>query len=223
MPSREWEEADRAKFEVTALQWIDVTDKSGNYGVSLLNDCKHGFSFEGNAIRMSLVRGQRRGYWQRGGMRNIVMLDEWSDQSDKPIVGEHLVKYAVYGHKGDWRTVDTVRRGYEFNYPLLTVIEPIHEGEIPPSHSFIEVSPDNVILTVMKKAEDSEETILRLYETNNKDTEAKIYFDKAPSAIYETDLMEWGKYIKEKKLPVTGNYVTIPLAHSEIKTLKAYY
>lgn len=217
MPPRRWEKSDRAKFEVPALQWVDVTDKTGEYGVSLFNDSKHGFSFEANTLRMSLVRGQRRGYpFHVYTLR--LLPDSWSDQSDNPIVGEHLVRYAIYPHKGDWKSASTVRKAYEFNYPLLTVVEPHHEGELPPSYSFIRVSPENIVLTVVKKAEDSEETVIRLYEVHDEDAKAEIYFDKAPSEVYETDLMEWSKYIKEK-VPVSGNYVRVPVSHSEIKTL----
>jgi alpha-mannosidase len=222
MPQRKWEEADKAKFEVAALNWVNITDKSETYGVSLLNDSKQGFSFENNVLRMSLVRGQRRGYVMKF-QRVAMTFDEWSDQSDKPIVGLHKVRYAIFGHKGDWRTAATPRRGYEFNYPLIAIFESAHSGELPPSHSFIEVSPENVILTVVKKAEDTDEVVLRLYDSYNVETEATIYFDMAPTAVRDTDLMEWGKYVKEKVIPIKGNSITVPMAHSEIKTLKVRF
>jgi alpha-mannosidase len=218
-PERGWEEADKSKFEVAALKWMDVTSSSGEYGVSLFNDCKHGFSFEKNTIRMSLVRGQRRGFIRKMG-KQIVMLDEWSDQSDMPIVGEHFIKYSIYGHQGNWKTSNVARKAYEFNYPLIAKIEPAHKGDLAHHHSFIEIKPDNVVLTTIKKAEDSEATILRVYETSNKDTEATIIFDATPKTVTETDLMEWGKYIKKKNIPANAKHVRFQIKANEIKTLK---
>ena len=94
-PSRGWEIADRTKFEVAAQRWADVTDRSGSYGVTLLNDSKYGFSFQQNVLRMSLLRGPRRGYPSTP--------DSWSDQSDEPLVGIHHVKYALVPHRGAWQ------------------------------------------------------------------------------------------------------------------------
>ena len=223
LPPRGWENADRAKFEVPALKWVDVTDRSGEYGVALLNDCKHGFSFEENTIRMSLVRGQRRGYIRSFTGGGIVMLDQWSDQSDKPVVGEHVIRYAIYGHQGGWREGAVARRGYEFNYPLLTVVEPIHGGELPQVHSFVEVSPKNIILTALKVAEDSEDLVLRLYEADNTETEAEVVLDEEPLKVSETDLIEWDKYTEGRTLEVEGRTIKVPMGRSEIKTLKVTF
>ena len=213
-PRRGWEIADTAKWEVSAQNWVDVSTMSGDYGISLLNDSKYGFSFENNTLRMSLVRGPRRGY--------RFTPEGWTDQSDMPRVGIHHVKYAIYPHEGDWRNAGTVRRGYEFNYPLQVVLEELHEGELPPQHSFIEVSPENVILTALKEAEDSSDLIIRIYEACGIDTEAKIRFDSAPNRIWQTDLVEWDKYLPKIEYEVRGNNVSVPMAAWEIKTLKAH-
>ena len=121
-PARGWEIADRTKFEVAAQRWADVTDRSGSYGVSLLNDSKYGFSFQQNVLRMSLVRGPRRGY--------PATPDSWSDQSDEPLVGIHQVKYALVPHRGGWQEAGATRRGIAFNAPFLVKFEPSHAGEL---------------------------------------------------------------------------------------------
>lgn len=45
-------EFDRARFEVPAHYWADISE--GDYGVSLLNDCKYGYDVRGNTLRLSL-------------------------------------------------------------------------------------------------------------------------------------------------------------------------
>jgi len=214
-PPRRWEIADTAKWEVSAQRWVDVSSPSGDYGVSLLNDSKYGFSFEKNTLRMSLLRGPRRGY--------RFTPESWADQSEEPRVGIHHVRYATYPHRGDWRAAETVRKGFEFNYPLQAVFEAPHSGDLPPLHSFIEVSPGNVILTAAKEAEDSEDMIIRLYEAHGLDTEARIEFDEAPSGVFQTDLMEWDKYLPYVEYEIKDNSISVPMKAWEIKTLKVQY
>src|ERR1700682_3662716 len=45
----------RAMFEVCAQRWADLGEY--NYGVALLNDCKHGYDIQGSVMRLSLLRG----------------------------------------------------------------------------------------------------------------------------------------------------------------------
>jgi alpha-mannosidase len=176
-PQRGWENADKARWEVPSLKWVDVSSAASGYGVSLLNDSKYGFSFENNTLRMSLVRGARR--------PSAYNVESWTDQSDKPWVGLHQINYAVYPHKGDWRTADTVRKGYEYNYPLQVILDGSHDGKLPPQHSFIEVLPKNVILTAIKEAEDSEDFVIRMYESCGLNTTAEIKFDVEPSKVLQ--------------------------------------
>ena len=214
-PRRKWERADMAKWEDSALRFVDVSDPSQNYGVSLLNDNKYGFSFEDNILRMSLVRGPRRGYRSTP--------ESWADQSDKPRIGTHHIKYAIYPHKGDWRDSKTVRKGYEFNYPFQVIVEGIHAGDLPPEYSFLEVSPENVILTALKEAEDSKDLIIRLYESSGSSIETEIRFGERPQRVFQTDLMEWDKYQPKVEYSLLGNSVHVPISPWEVKTLRVQY
>lgn len=214
-PPRTWEKADIAKWEVSALQWADVSSPSENYGVSLLNDCKYGFSFESNTLRMSLLRGPRRGY--------RFTPESWADQSDSPRVGEHRIKYAVYSHKGDWRNGMTFKMGYEFSYPMQVIVVTPHKGELPLERSFVEVFPENVVLTVVKEAEDSEDVVIRMYEAAGLSVKAEVRFDKKPAKVWQTDLVEWDKYLPKDEYKVMGNRVHVPMSPWEIKTLKVHF
>ncbi|MCP4642928.1 MAG: alpha-mannosidase, partial [bacterium] len=45
---------DRGRYEVPAHKWADLSE--GDYGVSLLNDCKYGYDIKDNVMRLSLLR-----------------------------------------------------------------------------------------------------------------------------------------------------------------------
>ena len=211
-PPRAWEIADRTKFEVAGQRWSDVSNQAGDYGVTLLNDSKYGFSYQDNTLRMSLIRGPRRGYPN--------MPDTWSDQSDEPIVGIHHIKYALIPHEGSWQDVDATRRGAEFNEPLLPKAEPSHAGQLAASYSVLNVTPSSVIVESVKKAEDSNEYIVRLYEAADKPSTAVLSFARTPRAARETDMLEWDKFVPSTAFAIKGTEVIVPIKPFEVKTIR---
>ncbi|RLE04046.1 MAG: hypothetical protein DRJ11_02255 [Candidatus Aminicenantes bacterium] len=193
-----WE---KARFEVSAIRWADLSD--GDYGVSLLNNCKYGHDIEKNVMRLTLLRSPT-----------------WPDPlADR---GKHEFAYALYPHQGDWRQADTVLRAYEFNVPLRAIWLEKSSGmkntqpTLPPKMSFFKVTPTNIILAAIKKAEDRPTLILRLYEAEGLSTEATLEFFQPPRQVYETDLME----NRLKKLSCRGQKLNLAFGKNEIKTVE---
>ena len=214
-PPRAWEIADRTKFEVAGQRWSDVSNQAGDYGVTLLNDSKYGFSYQDNTLRMSLIRGPRRGYPN--------MPDTWSDQSDEPIVGIHHITYALVPHPGTWQDADATRRAAEFNEPLLPKAEPSHAGQLAASYSVLDVAPSSVIVESIKKAEDSNEYIVRLYEAADKPSTAVLNFAHAPRTARETDMLEWDKFVPSTAFAIKGTQVIVPVKPFEVKTIRVEF
>jgi alpha-mannosidase len=214
-PPRAWEIADRTKTEVPGQRWADVSDQTGDHGLTLLNDSKYGFSYEDNTLRMSLIRGPRRGYPN--------MPDTFSDQSDDPIVGLHHIKYALVPHSGSWQDADATRRGAEFNEPLLPRSEVSHAGQLGTAYSVLNVSPSSVTVESVKKAEDSGEYIVRLYETADKPSTAVLNFTRTPRMARETDMMEWDKFVPTQSFAIKGTKIIVPVKPFEIKTIRVAF
>lgn len=211
-PPRAWEIADRTKFEVAGQRWADVSDQAGAYGLTLLNDCKYGFSYEHNTLRLSLIRGPRRGYPN--------MPDTWSDQSDEPIVGLHHIQYALAPHRGSWQDADATRLGAEFNTPLLLRGEAVHSGPLAATYNALNVSPSNVVVESVKKAEDSDQYIVRLYETADKPATATLTFNRPPRLARTTDLMEWDRFVPPTSVTIEGTSIKVPVKPFEIETIR---
>jgi alpha-mannosidase len=186
--------AEKAKFEVPALHWADISDAT--HGVSLLNDCKYGYDAKGNVLRLSLLRSP-----------------EWPDpHADE---GLHEFTYSLYPHGGSWRDALTVRRGFELNYPLLVRQIERHEGELKDQNSFLGVQGDNVVLTATKKAEDGNRLILRFYEWAGKESDVKLQLPAGALEVSETDLMER----PVGTLSLEDGSVTVHTKPYEIKTI----
>ena len=188
-----------AKFEVPALRWADLGD--GNHGFSLINESKYGYDAKGNVLRLSLLRSPT-----------------WPDpEADR---GHHQFSYSLYPHAGDWKQALSVRRGYEFNYKLRASQVEAHEGNLPSQHSFVGIAGDNVVLTALKKAEDSDALLLRLYEWAGKTADVQISLPQGASAASLTDLMEKAE---SAKLSVANNQVTIPVHPYEIVSVRVEF
>ena len=151
-------------YEVPAQQWADLTSPSGDYGVSILNDCKYGWDHPDRAtLRLSLIH-------------TPAVAENWSwvgDQESQDL-GKHTFTFAVVGHPGDWREGDVPAEAARLNQPLLTFLTPRHRGEAGREFSFLSVDPgapngrnsSAVVVKALKRAEDSDEIVVRLQELN---------------------------------------------------------
>jgi len=160
---------EKARFEVPAQRWADLSDSI--YGVSLINDCKHGYDIKGNIMRLSLLRAP-------------TSPDPMADK------GYHDFKYALYPHRGDFYHGQVVHRALEFNEPLRVIRTSPHRGQLPHVQSFLRVEPENVVLNVLKKSEDDSDWIVRIYETAGQSSNVTVHFDREISKVEEVNLIE---------------------------------
>jgi alpha-mannosidase len=193
-------EEDKAKFEVPAQQWADLSDTK--YGVSLLNDCKYGYDAKGNTLRLTLLRSPH--YPNQ--------IDPSHSDESLTDQGEHMFCYALYPHNGDWMKGRTVQHARELNNPVLVFPNVLVE-EIP---SLMESSRPNIIVDSVKKAEESDDIIIRMHEAHGISTDTSLHFGIDSANIMECNLLE----IDEKPHKVTKSKLPIKFKPFEIRTLK---
>ncbi|HAU36383.1 MAG TPA: hypothetical protein DCX07_01530 [Phycisphaerales bacterium] len=162
-----------ARQEVPALRWADVREKDGA-GVAVLNDCKYGHSLDGGTLRVTLLRSSY-------------------EPDPLPEIGKHRVRLGVRPH-GSAATADLIHAGAAFNHPLQAVSTNIHKGSLPADAEGFSVTPAGAALSAVKKAEDDDALIVRLFETAGKATVAKVRVDAkvlgAVAEAVEVDLLE---------------------------------
>jgi alpha-mannosidase len=182
--------------EFPALRWIDLSDNE--YGVSLLNDCKHGFDVSGNIMRMTILR-------------TSCSPDPTPDQ------GFHELKYSLYPHAGDWRKALTFRAGCEINHPLEAVIidRVANDANLPEEMSFLRIRPENMVLSCLKMAEDGDEIIIRVYDATGEGGILEVDFGFPVKEANEVDLVE----SKKSKIDLLNESLRVKVGPSEIKTI----
>lgn len=148
-------------YEVYAQQWADLTDADRSYGVSVMNDCKYGWDKPNdNTIRLTLLHTPKT----KGGYA----------YQDKQDLGHHTFTYSIVGHAGDYRDGRTVMKAEVLNQPLQAFVASKSKGPLGRSFSFAASLNDNVALRALKKAEKSDEYVVRFYETTGKQAQDAV-------------------------------------------------
>lgn len=190
---------DKARFETCAHKWADISD--GGYGVALMNDCKYGYSvIDGSTIQLSLIRGAN-------SSDDITINDQ----------GEHEFSYSIVPHSGDFRQADIPRRAIEFNNPIKLIPAKGGNGKFEREYSFISTDNDNVIIDTVKKAENSDAIIVRLFDCFNKKGKVTLKCGFDFKRVYLCDLLE----NKEEELACAGENISLDMSNYEIVTLMA--
>ena len=179
--------------------WVDLGD--GKYGLLVINSTKYGYDVVGNLLWLMLL-----------------CLLKWFDFVAD--MGQQHFEYALYPHAGTWKEAMTVRHGYEYNYPLSAQATTAHAGSLPATHSFVSVTPDNVVLTAVKKAEDTNGLVFRVYEWAGKDSTVEFHVPPGATSATVTNMMEKPD---GSALTVSGDVVKAPIHPYEILTVRVDY
>ena len=193
---------DWARFETCAHKWVDLSE--GDYGVSLLNDCKYGHDIRDNVMRLTLLRSP-------------TMPDPMAD------FGEHHFAYSLYPHRGGWDE-RVQAEAYALNDPIVSWQGSggRNQGsggtgqESAGGESLITVSAPNVVIETVKRAEDGDGIIVRLYESHRKRGAVTVRFAFTVGSAWETNLLEEN----QAALPVADGAVSLNLRPYQIVTLR---
>ncbi len=142
-------------------RWMGIRGEAGSFAV--LNDCKYSFSADGATIRLLAARGCIFG-----------------DHGRTRTAEDHFTDYGVQEFTyvlcpdGTLDAPRLSRLAAELNTPAGWLFESRHAGTLPEQADGIFCDRDNVIVSVLKPAEDGEGHILRAYEIAGMACEAAV-------------------------------------------------
>ncbi|MBN2562900.1 MAG: alpha-mannosidase [Phycisphaerae bacterium] len=166
------------KYEVPSHEWFDLTDRTGEYGVSVLEDCKYGSDKPAdNEVRLTLL--------YTPGVRG-----DYLDQHSQDW-GRHEFVYALYGHSGDWRAARSEWQARRLNQPLIPFQTEAHDGPLGRSFCMLSVNTQQVDIRALKQAEQGDWTIIRLQELWGRSADnVEVSFGRGLVEAYEVDGQE---------------------------------
>lgn len=194
------------KFEVPSKEWFDLTDSTGSYGVSILEDCKFGSDKpDNNTVRLTLLYTPKA-----DAQRNFYSFQGTQDW------GIHDFRYGVYGHSGDWREGNSQWQGSFFNQPLLAFEASHHGGSLGKEVSLLRLSSPEAGLMALKKMETGDHYLVRVNELFGKDAKGlSITFPGKITDAYEVNGQE--QKIGEP-VNFADNTLTFNLSHYTIRS-----
>jgi len=146
-PTRRETPWEKARYEVPALSWADITD--GEHGLAILNTSRHGHDALGGRLRLTLLTSPYGG-------EKVHVPDPLADR------GRHEIRYAFYPHAGGPDAGEVARQAMEYEYQCLMA-----QGgmpAVPLNRDLLAVDPRQVLVTAVKPAESGEGFVVRGYE-----------------------------------------------------------
>jgi alpha-mannosidase len=177
--------ANDRQFEVASHRWIDLTDKSGSFGTTILTDCKNGSDKPNdNTLRVTLMRSPGMQPSTNGRPQ------AYTDQANQDW-GHHEFVFGVAGHADDWRRSQTDWQAYRLNDPLIAFTATKHPGSLGKDFSLVRLNNPRVRVLALKKAEASNEVILRMVELDGKPAQdVRVSFAAPVVAAREVNAQE---------------------------------
>jgi alpha-mannosidase len=179
-----------AKYEVPGHKWIDFSEHG--FGVSLLNDCKYGFSTHGNTMRISLLARTK-------------------DPDPQADMGHHEFVYAIMPHTGGWREAGVVAEGFRINSPLLWA----NRQCLASTRSPVSMTRTSCS-TPSRKPKIRNDVVVRLYETHNARGIAHVKVDVPFTRAVRCNILEE----ESEELTVNNGVIKVPYTPFQIIGIK---
>jgi alpha-mannosidase len=152
--------SDAARFEVPGHRFVDIGEH--RFGLAILTDGTTGHSAAGAELRLSLLRGS-------------------TDPDPDADLGVHELVYALMPHSGSWQDAGVVREARLMNVPIRWVGgdsgTSADARRAAHSRGFAGVEAGDLVLDSLKRAEDSDALVARLYEPHGGRGVARIRID----------------------------------------------
>jgi alpha-mannosidase len=180
---------DAAMYEVPGHRFADLSEHG--FGAALLTDSKYGYSCFGGELRISLLRSPK-------------------SPDPEADMGRHEFVYAVLPHRGGWREGGVLAEAVCFNQPLRA-----GGGGSTQWPAFATVE-GGLVLDTIKRAEDSDALVLRLYEPYGARGIALVALAVPVESARFTNLLE----DEGAPLELDGGAIRVPFRPHQILTLK---
>ena len=194
---------DMARFEVAMQKWMTVHEQ--NFGLSILNDCKYGASVKPGDIGLSLLKSPRY-------------------PSEVADIGKHHFTYAIMPYQGAFEESDTIAKAYHLNNPPQVYVKHTTKGDLPKQQGFVYAAEAGLTIETVKKSEEGDGTIVRVYEHNGaRHQTAQLIFGKPIRSIHEVDLIE--NDVDDGKLEISDDRftATFQIEPYEIKSYRVEF
>ncbi len=208
-PGSPWHGAQGATFPMQ--RFVDVS--GGGAGLAVINDGLREYEVTQDADRAIAVT------LMRAYELNLTTVSwRWECRPEMNLTqcpGDHAFSFLLYPHRGDYAEAEVFAQAEGLSVPLDPAQTGPHAGKLPKRHSFLNVSPNNLIVTAIKRAEKDTGIVIRLFNPTAETISGTLHFATPPERANLLTLEE----LPESPLPITGNGVAVTAAPKKILTV----
>lgn len=193
--------------------FVDISD--GKTGIAFINNCLSEFETIDNdtgTLALTLFRSVRNMICTTGPSYNI-----FPEQKGGQSLGMQEYEYSIYPHRGYWDEAFVYKETTCFNVPLRLVQTSCHSGVLPLKQEFISVEPENLVVSAIKKAEDRESIVIRLFNPTDDALKGRI---KVYSSIKEAFLTNLNEERQQSLNIIGDNEISVEAGSNKIVTVE---
>ena len=201
------------QYEVSHHSWFDLTDKSGDFGVSILSGAKYGSDkVDDRTLRLTLIHDPDTKESVQEVLDDGTMSEmRWQDW------GRHEFRYALTSHKADWRQAKTQWQAMRFEQRPAVFEVPKHIGNAS-SFSLLKISNDQINIQALKMAEDGSGVIIRMQELNGETCSGVKLTAALP--IIAADIFDGVERPLNTSLSTKKGLLSLDFEPNELKTIR---
>ncbi len=193
--------------------FCDVND--GTNGLAVLNNCLTEYQLledDRRTIALTMLRA----------IRNRICTESRVSSEFPEALGSQMLQtveyeYAIYPHAGDWTEGGVYAEADKLNAkPAATQISMNKGGDLPTVASHYTVDNDMLVLSSVKKAEDRDSMVVRLYNPTGETQEGSITFGLPVSKAWKNNLNE----VRGEELPLVDGAVSLSVPKGKIITIE---
>ncbi len=128
--------------------------------------------------------------------------------------GRWVFDYSIIPHPGNWP--QAFWQAYAFDAPLRAVSTGVHPGNLPPTGSFVETSPEAFVVSAVKQAEDMRGWLVRGYNISGEPINVTL---KPWKPFKKVELVNLAEESLSPLIPDQSGQVKVPLHGHEIVSI----
>ncbi len=195
--------------------FVDVANDE--HGMAFLSDCLTEYELlEDNkqTVALSLLRAVKT--WIVTGHVG----SDFPSQKGGNCFGHHTIRYSIKPHKGNWETANIPLAAEKINVPVIPVQTNATVGTLPAgSQQMMKIENPNIRFAALKKAETSDNLVLRLYNPSATEQTTTVTFYRSMEKAWQVQLNE--KRLEE--LPAKNKSIAVTLPTHKIVSLELQF
>jgi alpha-mannosidase len=138
-----------------------------------------------------------------------------------PNMGKFKIEYALFPHTGDWKN-GVLEEGDVFNTPAYAAEPPsqsLKKEDVykPEARAGLSINGKGVVLSGIKKAENTDELIIRVFEAHGNEQKVEISLPYKIESVRLVDLAE--RAIEQGEISLKNNQINLKIKPHEIVSL----